>query len=229
MHSELGFMARNPMGERINEFESFAIVESWMSWRVSARIQVTRARQTFVNCTRKLPVLLRVCTSVCTNVYFANCIWYVRFVLEFLCIVMIRWHGRMTQACGATGQVSDIFSASTHPVLWGVIGEPVMPLARQASSMVKECAHSCFVRISLRTSMTTWFNTALQLAARTPRKSRWKWVSDNTNDWNFLGVQVVACVKLLCNLNLNLLWFNLGLLIFASCCTAVLNQGSWGA
>jgi hypothetical protein len=28
MHSELGFMARNPMGERINEFESFAIVES---------------------------------------------------------------------------------------------------------------------------------------------------------------------------------------------------------
>jgi hypothetical protein len=40
---------------------------------------------------------------------------FVRFVLEFFCIVLTWGHGLTIQACVATDQVSDICSALTHP------------------------------------------------------------------------------------------------------------------
>jgi hypothetical protein len=48
------------------------------------------------------------------------------FVLEFLCIVMIRRHGPMTQACEATDQVSEILSFDSSCITVSCLTYPVL-------------------------------------------------------------------------------------------------------
>ncbi|KAG2739047.1 hypothetical protein P692DRAFT_201405117 [Suillus brevipes Sb2] len=58
-----------------------------------------------------LPIIVRYITITSSAVHL--CALYFVTVLEFLCVVLI---GLTIQACKATDQVSDIFSASTHPI-----------------------------------------------------------------------------------------------------------------
>jgi hypothetical protein len=125
----------------------------------------------------------------CSNIYFAKCIWYVRFVLEFLCIVLIWWHGLTIQAYGATDQVSDIWillcfdspcitvSCLTYPV------ETVMPWAHQACW----CDKRRTVVYLARTLERYTFPTSLTCSHH---PSNMAFISNNTRWWSGIDMHI---------------------------------------
>ncbi|KAG2750056.1 hypothetical protein P692DRAFT_20444380 [Suillus brevipes Sb2] len=85
---------------------------------------------------------------------------------NFLCIVMIRRHGSMTEACGATDQVSDICSA--HP-----LSQYLLCYAAEWSLFHRRNRRNCYASGSSSMAVES-AHTSTCLATRTPRKSRWK-------------------------------------------------------